>query len=165
MRSNAAAKAGSVFSPARRWRMTAARRLSPPRASSRRSTSKWRQPGWSTTGAAAPKISKGQPCAPNEAITGRPAPAPEVPWFWSDQYDVKLQIAGLPFDADRQVVRGDPKDGRFAVFHLTGDRIVCVEAVNAPPEFMAGRLLIGRATPIDPGKLADLSVSMKEVAA
>ena len=99
------------------------------------------------------------------AITGRPAPAPEVPWFWSDQYEIKLQIAGLPFDADRQILRGDAAEGRFAVFHLAGDKVVCVEAVNAPPEFMAGRLLIGRATPVDPVKLADPSVSMKEVAA
>lgn len=99
------------------------------------------------------------------AIVGRPAPAPEVPWFWSDQYDVKLQIAGLPFGADRQVVRGDPAENRFAVFHLSGDRIVCVEAVNAPPEFMAARLLIGRATPVDAAKLADTAVSMKDVAA
>jgi 3-phenylpropionate/trans-cinnamate dioxygenase ferredoxin reductase subunit len=97
------------------------------------------------------------------AITGRPAPAPEVPWFWSDQYEIKLQIAGLPFDADRQVVRGDPEGGRFAVFHLIGDRIVCVEAVNAPPEFMAGRQIIGRGTAVDPAKLADTTVSMKEV--
>jgi 3-phenylpropionate/trans-cinnamate dioxygenase ferredoxin reductase component len=97
------------------------------------------------------------------AITGRPAPAPEVPWFWSDQYEAKLQIAGLPFDADRQVVRGDPDSGRFAVFHLKGDRIVCVEAVNAPPEFMAGRQMIGRATAVDAAKLADPAVSMKEV--
>ena len=103
------------------------------------------------------------------SIVDRPAPAPEVPWFWSDQYDIKLQIAGLPFGADRQIIRGDPAENRFAVFHLagseTGDRIVCVEAVNAPPEFMAGRQLIGRATPIDTVKLADPAVSMKDVAA
>ena len=97
------------------------------------------------------------------AIVGRPGPAPEVPWFWSDQYDFKLQIAGLPFDADRQVVRGDPTAGGFAVFHLNGDRVVCVEAVNAPPEFMAGKQLIGKATPVDVAKLADQAVSMKAV--
>ena len=97
------------------------------------------------------------------AIVGRPGPAPEVPWFWSDQYDFKLQIAGLPFDADRQVVRGDPSAGGFAVFHLNGDRVVCVEAVNAPPEFMAGKQLIGKGTPVDAAKLADVSVSMKAV--
>ncbi|WP_332657753.1 NAD(P)/FAD-dependent oxidoreductase [Brevundimonas sp.] len=103
------------------------------------------------------------------AIVGRAAPTPEVPWFWSDQYDLKLQIAGLPDGAERQVVRGDPavigEGASFAVFHLEGDRILCVEAVNAPAEFMAGRMMIGNATPVDAGKLADLSVSMKLVAA
>ncbi|CAN7283913.1 NAD(P)/FAD-dependent oxidoreductase [Brevundimonas sp. LjRoot202] len=99
------------------------------------------------------------------AIAGRPAPAPEVPWFWSDQYDVKLQIAGLPDGADRQVLRGDPAAAAFAVFHLAGDRIVCVEAVNAPAEFMAGRQMIGRATAVDADRLADMGVSMKAVAA
>lgn len=98
------------------------------------------------------------------AIVGRAGPTPEVPWFWSDQYDVKLQIAGLPFDADRQVVRGDPTASGFAVFHLNGDRIVCVEAVSAPPEFMAGKQLIAKATPVDVDKLADPAVSMKAVA-
>jgi 3-phenylpropionate/trans-cinnamate dioxygenase ferredoxin reductase subunit len=99
------------------------------------------------------------------AIVGRAAPTPEVPWFWSDQYDLKLQIAGLPDGADRQVVRGDVAAGAFAVFHLAGDRIVCVEAVNAPAEFMAGRMMIGKATPVDADRLIDPSVSMKAVAA
>lgn len=103
------------------------------------------------------------------AITRRPAPTPEVPWFWSDQYELKLQIAGLPDGADRQIVRGvadvDADPVGFAVFHLAGDRIVSVEAVNAPAEFMAGRQLIARATVVDADKLADMSVSMKAVAA
>ena len=99
------------------------------------------------------------------AIAGRPAPAPEVPWFWSDQYDIKLQIAGLSQGADRQVVRGDAGAATFAVFHLAGDRIVCVEAVNAPAEFMAGRQMIGRGTPVDADRLADTAVTMKAVAA
>ncbi len=98
------------------------------------------------------------------AIVGRAAPAPEVPWFWSDQYDVKLQIAGVPFDADRQLVRGDPASGAFSVFHLAGERIVAVEAVNAPADFMGGRLLIGKGTPVDDALLADPAVSIKAVA-
>lgn len=98
-------------------------------------------------------------------ITGRPAPAPEVPWNWSDQYDLKLQIAGLPFDADRILVRGDPAQARFAVFHLKDDKIQCVEAVNAPPEYMMGRQLIGNRKSVNIEKLADPSISMKEVAA
>ena len=99
------------------------------------------------------------------AITGRPAPTPEVPWNWSDQYDLKLQIAGLPFDADRILLRGDPATAKFAVFHLKGDQVQCVEAVNAPPEYMMGRQLIGNRKPVNVERLADPSISMKEVAA
>ena len=99
------------------------------------------------------------------AIVGRPPPPPEVPWNWSDQYDLKLQLAGLPFDADRVVVRGDPAAAKFAVFHLKGDLIQQVEAVNAPAEFMAGKQLILNRKPVDLTRLADSSISMKEVAA
>ena len=99
------------------------------------------------------------------AITGRAPPTPEVPWNWSDQFDLKLQIAGLPFDVDRTLVRGDMATGRFAVFHLKGDRIQQVEAVNAPPEFMAGKQFILNRKPINPSKLADGAFSMKEIAA
>ena len=98
------------------------------------------------------------------AITGRPAPAGETPWQWSDQYDLKLQIAGYPFDADRIVVRGDPATAAFAVFHLSGDKVQAVEAINAPPEFMMGKKLIGERRAVDVAKLADKAVSMKEVA-
>jgi 3-phenylpropionate/trans-cinnamate dioxygenase ferredoxin reductase subunit len=99
------------------------------------------------------------------AIAGRPMPPHEIPWFWSDQYDLKLQIAGLPFDADRQIVRGDVAAAKFAVFHLKGDLVQAVEAVNAPPEFMAGKQLIAKRTPVSLEKLADPTISMKEVAA
>jgi 3-phenylpropionate/trans-cinnamate dioxygenase ferredoxin reductase subunit len=99
------------------------------------------------------------------AIIGRPAPAGETPWQWSDQYDLKLQIAGYPFDSDRIVVRGDPAAASFAVFHLSGDKVQAVEAINAPPEFMMGKKLIGERRAVDMAKLADKSVSMKEVGA
>jgi 3-phenylpropionate/trans-cinnamate dioxygenase ferredoxin reductase subunit len=99
------------------------------------------------------------------AIAGQPAPPPEVTWNWSDQYDIKLQLAGIPFDADSMLLRGDPAAARFAVFHLKGSVIRAVEAVNAPAEFMAARQLIGSQKPIDRAKLADPTVSMKEVAA
>lgn len=99
------------------------------------------------------------------AITGRAPPAGETPWQWSDQYDVKLQIAGYPFDVDQILVRGDPASGKFAVFHLKGDQVQAVEAVNSPPEFMMGRQLIGNRKAVSRDKLADPNVSMKEVAA
>ncbi|HEY0646463.1 NAD(P)/FAD-dependent oxidoreductase [Phenylobacterium sp.] len=98
------------------------------------------------------------------AITGRPRPPGECPWQWSDQYDAKLQIAGYAFDVDEIVVRGDPADGRFAVFHLKGGQLQSVEAVNAPPEFMMGKQLILSRRRVDKTKLADPAVSMRDVA-
>jgi 3-phenylpropionate/trans-cinnamate dioxygenase ferredoxin reductase subunit len=98
-------------------------------------------------------------------ILGKAPPAPEVPWFWSDQYDLKLQIAGIPFDSHRLVVRGSIDTGRFAIFHLAEDgTVLAVEAVNMPQEFMAGRMLIGARRSVDADRLADLAVSMKEIA-
>ena len=71
----------------------------------------------------------------------------------------------MPFDTEEVLVRGDPAAARFAVFHLKGDVIQAVEAVNAPAEFMGGRLLIGSQKPVSREKLADPAISMKEVAA
>ena len=99
------------------------------------------------------------------ALTGRPRPLSETPWQWSDQYDIKLQIAGYPIGADRVLVRGDPASMCFAVFHLHGDRVLAVEAVNAPAEFMVGRQLIGSRRPIDHARLVDCALSMKDIAA
>jgi 3-phenylpropionate/trans-cinnamate dioxygenase ferredoxin reductase subunit len=99
------------------------------------------------------------------AITGRAAPAGECPWQWSDQYDLKLQIAGYAFDVDQILVRGDPATAKFAVFHLKGDQVQSVESINSPPEFMMGKQLILSRRPVDKARLADPSVSMKEVAA
>jgi 3-phenylpropionate/trans-cinnamate dioxygenase ferredoxin reductase component len=99
-------------------------------------------------------------------ICGKPSPTPEVPWFWSDQYDLRLQIAGLPFDATEIAVRGDIESGKFALFHLTADGTVqAVEAVNAAPEFMGGRRIIGRRKRLTRARIEDMSVSMQELAA
>jgi 3-phenylpropionate/trans-cinnamate dioxygenase ferredoxin reductase subunit len=98
-------------------------------------------------------------------LCGRPPPQPEVPWFWSDQFDIRLQIAGLPFDVAETVVRGDPRTGSFAIFHLAGDGTVqAVEAVNAPAEFMAGRMMIARRRQVVASRLRDVSCSIRELA-
>ncbi|HEY2751116.1 NAD(P)/FAD-dependent oxidoreductase [Phenylobacterium sp.] len=99
------------------------------------------------------------------AIVGRPAPPGEAPWQWSDQYDLKLQIAGYAFDVDEILVRGDPASNKFAVFHLKGDLVQSVEAINSPPEFMMGKQLMLGRKPVSKARLADPSISMKEVAA
>ena len=97
-------------------------------------------------------------------LCGRAPPAPEVPWFWSDQYEVRLQIAGLPFDAAGLVVRGEPTSGSFSIFHQSGDGTVqAVEAVNAPAEFMAGRMMITRRARPLAAALRDVSCSLREL--
>jgi 3-phenylpropionate/trans-cinnamate dioxygenase ferredoxin reductase component len=98
------------------------------------------------------------------AMLGRPRTYSEVPWFWSDQYDLKLQIAGLARPNDRIVLRGDPATRKFAVFHLRDGAVAAVEAVNAPPEYMIGKKMIAANVQIAPERLADLSVPMKAMA-
>ena len=65
------------------------------------------------------------------------------PWFWSDQYDLKLQIVGLSQGYTEAVVRGDPENTRsFAVFYLKDGALVAVDAVNRAPEFMMSKMLL-----------------------
>ena len=100
------------------------------------------------------------------AITARTPPPPETPWFWSDQYSVRLQIAGLLLDVTQTIARGDPGDAKFALFHLTADgTLQAVEAVNAAEEFMAGRLMIARRAKPSPAALADLATPMRAILA
>jgi 3-phenylpropionate/trans-cinnamate dioxygenase ferredoxin reductase component len=100
------------------------------------------------------------------AILGLPRPTEETPWFWSDQYDVKLQIAGISAGATQTVLRGDPASKRFAAFHLDGDnRLLGVDAINAPPEFIVAKQVIARHGRLAPETLADMSISMKEIGA
>jgi 3-phenylpropionate/trans-cinnamate dioxygenase ferredoxin reductase subunit len=86
-----------------------------------------------------------------------------LPWFWSDQYDLKLQIAGLSGGYDKVVMRGSCETGRsFAAFYFTGDRLLAVDAVNRPKEFMATRRALSQGQSADPVKLADESADIKE---
>ncbi len=98
------------------------------------------------------------------AMAGKPKPYNEVPWFWSDQYDLKLQIAGLFRASDQMVLRGDPASRKFAMFHLRDGAVAAVESVNTPTEYLVGRKLIGEGTKVPAERLADLSIPMKNVA-
>lgn len=99
------------------------------------------------------------------ALLGRERPKLDVPWFWSDQYDVKLQIAGLSQDYDDHIVRGDPETGSFAVFYLRSGKLIAVDAVNAAPEFIVTKRLIISGASLAPADLQDTSLSMKDLAA
>ncbi|MDM7487925.1 FAD-dependent oxidoreductase [Rhodococcus sp. GXMU-t2271] len=96
-------------------------------------------------------------------ITGAPLPPHEVPWFWSDQFDLKMKMAGMVDPATRAVLRGNPSESAFALFHLDSDGVpVAVETVNAAAEFMAGKRFIGNRTKLDPTALADPATSLRE---
>jgi 3-phenylpropionate/trans-cinnamate dioxygenase ferredoxin reductase subunit len=97
-------------------------------------------------------------------MVGKPNTYREVPWFWSDQYDLKLQIAGLARPSDHIVLRGNPEARKFAVFHLRDGFVAAVEAVNAAPEYLVGRKLIAEGARIAAERLADSSIPMKSIA-
>lgn len=78
----------------------------------------------------------------------------QVPWFWSDQYDLKLQIAGLSEGYDQVVVRGEPDNNKFSCFYLRDGTLIAVDAVNSPRDFMQSKSLIAEKALIDPAKLA-----------
>jgi 3-phenylpropionate/trans-cinnamate dioxygenase ferredoxin reductase subunit len=97
-------------------------------------------------------------------LNGNPQPYHALPWFWSDQYDVKLQIAGLSQGYDNIVQRGDPENGRsFSVFYFLDDRLLAVDAINRPGEFMMGKKLILAEAAVDKSKLADESIPAKDL--
>ncbi len=96
-------------------------------------------------------------------MVGKPNTYREVPWFWSDQYDLKLQIAGLARPSDSIVIRGNPEARKFAVFHLRGGVVAAVEAVNAAPEYLVGRKLIADGARVAPERLADTTIPMKTI--
>jgi len=92
---------------------------------------------------------------------GKPYDA--LPWFWSDQYDLKLQIAGLSDGYEETLVRGDRENSRsFAVFYFRDNRIIAVDAVNKPAEFMMGKRLITAKEEVDRVQLADETIHMRE---
>jgi 3-phenylpropionate/trans-cinnamate dioxygenase ferredoxin reductase component len=98
------------------------------------------------------------------AICERKPPAIQVPWFWSDQFDVKMQMAGLSAGHDQAVIRGDAERGRsFAVFYLREGTLIAVDAVNRAPEFMMSKQLIAERAKIDPARLGDEGVAMKDM--
>ncbi|HET7204836.1 MAG TPA: FAD-dependent oxidoreductase [Steroidobacteraceae bacterium] len=94
-------------------------------------------------------------------ICGKPARHEHVPWFWSDQYDLKLQIAGLSTGYDETVIRGDPDSGKFALYYLTQGELLAVDAVNSVKDFMTGKKWIAERKRPDPAKLADTDVDLK----
>ncbi len=100
-----------------------------------------------------------------KAILGNPAPYDAVPWFWSNQYDLKLQTVGLSTGYDQTVMRGDIADRSFSITYLKQGRVIALDCVNATKDYVQGRkLVIGKVHP-DLEKLGDASVPLKELVA
>lgn len=89
----------------------------------------------------------------------------EAPWFWSDQYDLKLQIAGLFHGYDHVAFRGVMADRAFAAFYYKGDRLIAVDAINRPAEYLGAKMLIQTGRSLPPAVLEDTSRPMKELVA
>ncbi len=98
------------------------------------------------------------------ALLDRDAPYEAVPWFWSDQYERKLQIAGLVHPDDEIVLRGDPAADGFSVAHLRAGRLVALEALDRPRDYVQARKLIAAGARPDPAHLADPAIALKDLA-
>ena len=97
-------------------------------------------------------------------INGKPKPYNSLPWFWSDQFDLKLQIAGLSEGYDDIVIRGDIEASRsFAAFYFKGERLLAVDAVNSPREFMLARMSLSKGMTLDKTLLADAEMDLKQI--
>ncbi|HZF45254.1 MAG TPA: oxidoreductase C-terminal domain-containing protein, partial [Sphingomonadaceae bacterium] len=98
-----------------------------------------------------------------KAICGGPQPYHALPWFWSNQYDLKLQTAGLSLGHDATVLRGDPATRSFSVIYLKDGKIIALDCVNAVKDYVQGRKLVEAGAKIAPEMLMDASVPLKDM--
>jgi 3-phenylpropionate/trans-cinnamate dioxygenase ferredoxin reductase subunit len=96
-------------------------------------------------------------------ITGQEARYAATPWFWSNQYDLKLQTVGLSAGHDATVLRGDPASRSFSVIYLKAGKVIAIDAVNCARDYAQGRKLVEGRAAADPAALADPAVPLKEL--
>jgi 3-phenylpropionate/trans-cinnamate dioxygenase ferredoxin reductase component len=98
-------------------------------------------------------------------LTGDPQPYDAVPWFWSNQYDLKLQTVGLSTGYDTAVLRGEVATRRFSLVYLKAGKVIALDCVNATRDYVQGRALVMARAEIDPALLANADVPLKEMLA
>lgn len=99
------------------------------------------------------------------SILGKAQPYDIAPWFWSDQYDLKLQMVGLSAGFQTLVLRGDPAGRSFAAFYLDGDgRVIAADAVNRPQDFMFAKKVVSARGKVDVNQLRDEALPLKQLA-
>ncbi|TLX71309.1 pyridine nucleotide-disulfide oxidoreductase [Pseudomonas nicosulfuronedens] len=97
------------------------------------------------------------------SICGKPKAYASIPWFWSDQYELKLKMVGLSQGYDQLVIRGTPESDSFSAFYLKDGSILAADTVNRPPEFMLAKRFIAEKVRVDPARLADDSQPLKDL--
>ncbi len=98
-------------------------------------------------------------------LLGKSLAHDKIPWFWSDQYDLKLLISGINMDFDQGVLRGDPSTRSFTYCYLRGNELLAVDCINQAKDYMASKRLIADRTSMDLMRLADISVPLREATA
>jgi 3-phenylpropionate/trans-cinnamate dioxygenase ferredoxin reductase subunit len=98
-----------------------------------------------------------------KSITGEPEAYHALPWFWSNQYDLKLQTAGLSIGHDATVLRGDPATRSFSVIYLKDGKVIALDCVNAVKDYVQGRKLVEARAEIAPSQLADAETPLKDM--
>ncbi|MBP0590406.1 FAD-dependent oxidoreductase [Paraburkholderia sp. LEh10] len=98
-----------------------------------------------------------------KTVTGIPAEYDAVPWFWSNQYDLRLQTIGLSMGHDAVVTRGDPISRSFSVVYMREGRVIALDCVNAPRDFVQGKRLVVERAVIDPNLLGDPAMALKDL--
>ena len=98
-----------------------------------------------------------------KSIHGMPVAYEAVPWFWSDQYDLRLQTVGLSLGYDDTVLRGDPATRSFSVIYLREGRVIALDCVNATRDYVQGRKLVIERLSVDPARLADVASPLKQL--
>lgn len=98
-------------------------------------------------------------------LAGQEKPYESVPWFWSDQYELKLQMVGLVQGSDRHAVRGSPEQRRFSIFYFRGDRLAAIDSVNRAADQMLGRKLLALGRSPTPQQAADESFDLQTLVA
>ena len=98
-------------------------------------------------------------------IAGQPQPYDAVPWFWSNQYDLRLQTVGVSTGFEQLVLRGEPATRSFSVVYLRGGRVIALDCVNATKDYVQGRALVAAGAAIDAARLADTAVPLKAMLA
>ena len=98
-----------------------------------------------------------------KAICGDAQPYKAFPWFWSNQYDLRLQTAGLSLGYDATVLRGDPANRAFSIIYLKAGRMIALDCVNMVKDYVQGRKLVESGASPDPAQLADSNVALKDL--